>query len=106
MQEPVGTHGSMKVQSDSPIQQQDAVCISMYKRVFQVPTKLQPCLGFLAGVAFCYRGLHVGLHGHFQYLLCFRRGRLSLREREYSILLLSSTQRPTGLALTAYRAFG
>ena len=34
VQEPVGTHGSMKVQFDAPIQQQDAVCTSLYKRVY------------------------------------------------------------------------
>ena len=34
VQEAVGTHGSMKVQFDAPIQQQDAVCTSLYKRIY------------------------------------------------------------------------
>lgn len=32
--EPVGTHGAMKCLFDGPVQQRDAVCMSLYKRAF------------------------------------------------------------------------
>lgn len=32
--EPLGTHGAMKALFDGPVQQQDVVCMSLYKRVF------------------------------------------------------------------------
>lgn len=32
--EPLGTHGAMKCVFDAPIQQQDAVCVSLFKRIF------------------------------------------------------------------------
>lgn len=32
--EPVGTHGAMKCLFDAPVQQRDAVCMSLYKRAF------------------------------------------------------------------------
>ncbi len=34
VQEPVGTHGSMKCWFDAPVKQQDSVCMSLYKRAF------------------------------------------------------------------------
>ena len=34
VQEPVGTHGSMKCLFDAPVKQQDSVCLSLYKRAF------------------------------------------------------------------------
>jgi pre-rRNA-processing protein TSR1 len=32
--EPLGTHGAMKCVFDAPVQQKDAVCVSLFKRVF------------------------------------------------------------------------
>lgn len=32
--EPLGTHGAFKARFDGPISQRDAVCISLYKRVY------------------------------------------------------------------------
>ncbi|WIA14484.1 hypothetical protein OEZ85_003006 [Tetradesmus obliquus] len=32
--EPLGTHGAFKARFDGPVQQRDAVCMSLYKRVF------------------------------------------------------------------------
>lgn len=34
IKEPLGTHGAMKCLFDSPVQQNDSVCIALYKRVF------------------------------------------------------------------------
>jgi hypothetical protein len=32
--EPLGTHGAFKARFDGPVNQRDAVCMSLYKRVF------------------------------------------------------------------------
>jgi pre-rRNA-processing protein TSR1 len=32
--EPLGTHGAFKARFDGPVQQRDAVCLSLYKRAF------------------------------------------------------------------------
>ena len=34
IREPIGTHGSMKVIFDGTLRQQDAICMSLYKRCF------------------------------------------------------------------------
>jgi pre-rRNA-processing protein TSR1 len=36
IREPVGTHGALKAVFDGPVTQQDAVCMSLYKRAFPV----------------------------------------------------------------------
>jgi pre-rRNA-processing protein TSR1 len=32
--EPLGTHGAFKARFDGPVTQQDAVCLSLYKRAY------------------------------------------------------------------------
>lgn len=44
LQEPIGTHGSMKCMFDGVVQQRDVVCASLFKRSFPVwPDNLDFC---------------------------------------------------------------